>query len=85
VQRPVDRRFLFDGGKCLVTVYLGLLFALPLAGEDSHLQITGPVESRSYIDMTVHALETFGIVLPVQEMVFSFPEVRLIIPPVSWR
>lgn len=41
----------------------GLLFALPLAGEDSHLQITGPVESRSYIDMTVHALETFGIVV----------------------
>ncbi len=51
----------------------GLLFALPLAKEDSHLQITGPVESRSYIDMTVNALETFGIVVNRTENGFFIP------------
>ncbi len=41
----------------------GLLFALPLAKEDSVLEITGKVESLSYIDLTFKALTDFGIVL----------------------
>lgn len=39
----------------------GLLFALPLAERDSCIQITTPLESRSYIDLTLQALRAFGI------------------------
>ena len=39
----------------------GLLFALPLCDGDSTLTLVPPVESRSYIDMTLSALAAFGI------------------------
>ena len=39
----------------------GLLFSLPLLDGDSILRITPPVESRSYIELTLQALHTFGI------------------------
>ena len=39
----------------------GLLFALPLLSGDSKINIIPPVESRSYIDLTVEALTTFGV------------------------
>ena len=39
----------------------GLLFAMPLMDGDSRLEIIPPVESRSYIEMTLSALKTFGI------------------------
>ena len=39
----------------------GLLFALPLLEGDSKLTITPPIESRSYIDMTISALAQFGV------------------------
>lgn len=39
----------------------GLLFALPLCEGDSTLTLIPPVESRSYIDMTLDALAAFGI------------------------
>lgn len=39
----------------------GLLFALPLLAKDSVLEVLPPIESRAYIDMTLKALETFGI------------------------
>ena len=39
----------------------GLLFALPLLKEDSAIEILPPFESRGYVDMTLEALETFGI------------------------
>lgn len=39
----------------------GLLFALPLTKEDSYIQITTPLESKSYIDLTVQALASFGV------------------------
>lgn len=39
----------------------GLFFALPLLREDSRIRITGPVESRSYIFMTIQALRSFGV------------------------
>lgn len=39
----------------------GLLFALPLLSKDSNLTIIPPIESRSYIDMTMAALLTFGV------------------------
>ena len=39
----------------------GLLFALPLMRQDSRIYITTPLESRSYIDLTLQALEAFGV------------------------
>ncbi len=39
----------------------GLLFALPGAREDSTIKIAPPIESRSYIDLTIEALKLFGI------------------------
>lgn len=39
----------------------GLLLALPLCEGDSLLEILPPIESRPYIDMTVAALQKFGV------------------------
>ena len=39
----------------------GLLFALPLLVEDSTIELIPPVESRSYINITLGVLESFGI------------------------
>lgn len=39
----------------------GLLFALPLLKGESRLEITTPLESASYLSLTLQALETFGV------------------------
>ena len=39
----------------------GLLYALPLLKEDSILEVLPPVESKAYIEMTLEALEFYGI------------------------
>lgn len=39
----------------------GLLFALPLTEGDSTVRLLPPVESRSYINLTLQALHAFGI------------------------
>lgn len=39
----------------------GLLFALPLVKGDSTININPPVESRSYIELTLFALREFGV------------------------
>ena len=39
----------------------GLLFALPLLEADSELEILPPLESASYIELTLSSLRTFGI------------------------
>ena len=39
----------------------GLLLALPLLDGDSEIRATGQLESRPYLDMTLSALEAFGI------------------------
>ena len=39
----------------------GLLFALPFAGEQSRIRIMPPVESRSYLDLTLQALNNAGV------------------------
>ncbi|MBR6940672.1 MAG: 3-phosphoshikimate 1-carboxyvinyltransferase [Clostridia bacterium] len=41
----------------------GLLFALPLLNEDSTVTVLPPVESGSYIDLTVRALEIAGVTI----------------------
>lgn len=39
----------------------GFLFALPFADGNSYIDITPPIESRPYIDLTLAALHRFGI------------------------
>lgn len=39
----------------------GLLFALAISGETGTVTLTEPPESAPYVDMTVHALQQFGI------------------------
>ena len=39
----------------------GLIFALPTADGDSVIKITTPIESRSYINLTINAVRSFGI------------------------
>ncbi|MBQ3136984.1 MAG: 3-phosphoshikimate 1-carboxyvinyltransferase [Clostridia bacterium] len=39
----------------------GLLFSLPLCEEDSRIHLTGKIESRGYIDMTLSAMSSFGV------------------------
>lgn len=39
----------------------GLLFALPLLEEDSVVEITSPLESAAYVDMTISCLQKYGV------------------------
>ena len=39
----------------------GLLFALPLCGDDSEIVLTSRLESRPYVDITLDILSRFGI------------------------
>ncbi|MBR7117445.1 MAG: 3-phosphoshikimate 1-carboxyvinyltransferase [Clostridia bacterium] len=39
----------------------GLLFALPCLPDNSRIKIIPPLESRSYIDLTISALSCFGV------------------------
>ena len=39
----------------------GLLFAAPLMESESSIEVLAPYESRSYVDMTVNAMQQFGV------------------------
>ncbi len=39
----------------------GLLFALPFCKGDSEIKLIKPIESKSYIDMTISAMARFGV------------------------
>ncbi len=45
----------------------GLLFALPLLDGDSKIKLIPPVESKSYLDITVSVLRKFGIKIEEQQ------------------
>ncbi len=48
----------------------GLLFALPLLHGDSRIKITTPLESKSYVDMTLDMLKRFGIEVKTEDFGF---------------
>ena len=48
----------------------GLLFALPLLDGDSKIKLIPPVESKSYLDITVSVLKKFGIEIKEKENVY---------------
>ena len=45
----------------------GLLFVAPLLKEDSIIEVTTPLESKNYIDITLDVLNRFGIKVDVYE------------------
>ena len=53
----------------------GLLFALPLLDTDSTLTVTGKLESRPYVDITLDVLKEFGIVIneDTTKTIFKIP------------
>lgn len=51
----------------------GLLFALPLTGEDSEIMLTSPLESADYVRMTLAALRTFGITVEERKTGWHIP------------
>ncbi len=48
----------------------GLLFALPLLKGDSRIRLIPPVQSRSYLNITIKALEKFGIKIIEEENLY---------------
>ena len=64
---PVSCSGTLNGGRFTIpgnisSQYLtGLLFALPLASENSEIEVTGELTSASYIEMTIDALRVAGI------------------------
>lgn len=66
----------FSGGKYSVPGNIssqfitGLLFALSLLPEESCLEVTGGMESASYIDMTLSALSAFGATVERRQNTF---------------
>ncbi len=68
-----------DGGVSSQFV-TGLLLALPLTGENSRITLTGKIESRPYIDITLHALQDFGIAVRECGGVFEIPAQRYASP-----
>lgn len=58
----------------------GLLFALPLSDRDSEIRITGKLESRPYVNITLQVLREFGI--SVTELSPS-PDIRKAEPDIS--
>lgn len=51
----------------------GLLFALPLLEGDSTLEITGTLESASYIDLTLSVMKHFGIKIGKRDCCYLIP------------
>lgn len=51
----------------------GLIYALSLLNDKSNLQITGTIESKPYIDLTVNSLNLFGININYSELGNAFP------------
>lgn len=61
VQGPLKSGIFTVAGNISSQFVTGLLLALPLLNGDSEIRLLPPVESRSYIDMTIAALRTFGV------------------------
>ena len=59
----------------------GLLFALPLTGEACRITLTGKLESASYLDMTVRAVNGFGVACPFADGAFTIPAGQRYVSP----
>ena len=51
----------------------GLLYALPMLEGDSEIVLTTKLESKDYVDMTILALEAFGVVVDKTDWGYRIP------------
>ena len=63
-------RFRIDGGVSSQFIS-GLLLAAPLLGRTCRVCVTGAIESRPYIDLTVAAMRRFGVEVEEENNVFT--------------
>ena len=67
----------------------GLLFALPLLSGESKIQVTGILESRPYVDMTLDSIRRFGITVYEENeqgnLVFRIPGNQVFRSPKTLR
>ena len=61
----------------------GLLFALPLLAGDSELTLTGQVESRPYIDMTLALMERHGVTAQWRDNIVVVPDDAYVSAPLE--
>ena len=61
VQGPLSPGHYTLRGDISSQFFTGLLLALPILNESSRITLLPPVESRSYIDLTLDALRQFGV------------------------
>lgn len=61
VEGPLEAGTFQVAGNISSQFISGLLFAMPLLDGESIMKIIPPVESRSYVEMTLYAMKTFGI------------------------
>lgn len=59
----------------------GLLFALPLLSGDSTIELTTPLESRGYVDLTLSVIRAFGIQVSESENAFHIKGNQTYTPP----
>ncbi len=63
----------------------GLLFALPLLEGDSEIQLTTPLESAPYVDMTIKTLGDFGIRIQTTEKGYRIPGDQIYTAPAIYQ
>lgn len=68
-----------DGGVSSQFV-TGLLLALPLTGADASVTLTGKIESRPYIDITLKTLRDFGVQVSEADSTFTLPAQKYVSP-----
>lgn len=61
----------------------GLLLALPMTGSNSEIRLSGKIESRPYIDMTLDAVSRFGITVNESDGVFKIKAGKFTSPGIS--
>lgn len=61
----------------------GLLFALPMLGADSEIEITGELQSAGYVEMTIRTLKMFGIRVYHEGRIYRVPGGQKYISPGS--
>lgn len=59
----------------------GLIFALPLLNDESVIEITGGIESKNYVDITIAAVREFGIKLYEEKNQIRIPGNQKYISP----
>ncbi|MHC1586188.1 MAG: 3-phosphoshikimate 1-carboxyvinyltransferase [Candidatus Hecatellaceae archaeon] len=53
--------------------FSGLIFACPLAEGDTSINVVGRLESKPYVDLTLHVVAMHGVEVEVSDGVFNIP------------